>query len=250
MSTPTTPTLTPTPGCPDTPTPSLLPHRRQRQQPQPLRQQSAAEGSLRSLLLQHSSKRLYIHPLSWTPLHVELFCCHVTVKKLIIPRSPPQQHPSQYLKDALEVLDELQLLESAGLERNNHSEELITLLGSEAQLNCQIGPGYVETFVLLYFRSFANCVRTLVLRYNQKPVCSFKLPVIARHNGRLLWAYIDSSWIEKLHEQRKPKENSVWAREKRAVSENGLLISPFCMAILLAMAQEVPPKQPVCVYIF
>jgi len=147
-----TPTTTPIPSYPDTP---RVPHRRQRQQPQPqpLKQQSAAKGSLRSLLLQHSSKRLYVHPLSWIPLHLELFCCYVTIKELIIPPSPPQQHSSQYLQNALEVLNIIRSFKGIGLQRNKYSRQLITLLGLEAQPNCQIGPGYVETLALFHLRS-------------------------------------------------------------------------------------------------
>jgi len=102
---------------------------------------------------------------------------------------------------------------------------------------------------LLYFifEVLANCVRTLVLKYNQKSVCRFRLPIIARHNGRLLWAYVDTTWIDVLHEKHKPRVNCMRARRKRAVTENGLLLSPFCMSILLAMAQEVSPQQPVCI---
>ena len=37
-------------------------------------------------------------------------------------------------------------------------------------------------------------------------------------------------------------------RQKRAIREKGLLISPFCMAIMIAMAQRVPPQQQVCLY--
>jgi hypothetical protein len=69
---------------------------------------------------------------------------------------------------------------------------------------------------------------------------------MAWYNETLLWAYIDSGWIDELHRKHKPRENIFLARAKRAVDEKDLPISPFCVAVILAMAQQVTPGQQVC----
>jgi len=264
MSTPATPTSIPTSSCPDSPTPTSprsLRRRQRQSQPQPLRQQPAAEGSLRSLLLQHSSKRLYVHPFEWTALHLSLLCCNVIIDQLNIRQRPSQQCLSQTetprlpltrtpgIQDALDILQYLQWSDGIG-DRNTYSTKLITLLGFRAQPDCQISPGYVNTLAYSIFKTLAKYIaRTLMLRYNQKSVCRLRLPLMAWHKGKLRWAYINSTWIDKLHEKHKPRKNFFDLRKKRAKNEEGLLISPFCMAIMIAMAQQVPPQQQVCLYL-
>lgn len=208
--------------------PQLGPHRPHRPH-RPLQQQPAAQGSLRSLLLQHSSKRLYVHPLEWTTLHLSLLCCIVINDQLNAHHCCVSQGPWQ--KDALELWKELRRLKSIG-RRNDHSRQLIQCLGLNAQLDCQIRPG------------------TLALRYNQKPVCHLQLPLMAWYNKTLLWAYIDSGWIDELHRKYKPRENIFLARAKRTVDEKDLPISPVCVAVILAMAQQATPRQQVTLFLF
>jgi hypothetical protein len=69
---------------------------------------------------------------------------------------------------------------------------------------------------------------------------------MAFHNKTLLWAYIDSGWIDELHRKYRPQENIFSARAKRAKVEKDLPISPFCVAVILTMAQQVTPGQQVC----
>ncbi|KAH9207464.1 hypothetical protein DL95DRAFT_527895 [Leptodontidium sp. 2 PMI_412] len=203
---------------------SQRPHRPERS----LQQQPAAKGSLRSLLLQHSSKRLYVHPLEWTTLHLSLLCCIVINDQLHAHHCCLSQGP--WRKDALELWKELRHLKGIGF-RNDHSRQLIHCLGLNTRPDCQIRPG------------------TLALRYNQKPVCHLQLPLTAWNNKTLLWAYIDSGWIDELYRRHNPRENIFLARAKRAVDEKDLPISPFCAAVL-AMAQQVTPGQQVTLFLF
>ncbi|KUJ11042.1 uncharacterized protein LY89DRAFT_722911 [Mollisia scopiformis] len=201
------------------------PHRSQR----PLQQQPAAKGSLRSLLLQHSSKRLYVHPLKWTSLHLSLLCCIVINDQLNTDHCCLSQGP--WRKDALELWPRIRRSITSS-RRNDHSRTLMTYLGMNAQRDCQI------------------CSGSLAFRYNQKPVCHLQLPLMAWYNKTCLWAYIDSNWINDLHEEYKPRQNVFLERAKRAVDEKDLPISPFCMAVILAMAQQVTPGQQVTLFLF
>ena len=155
----------PASSCPDTAVqpPPLRRRRRRRQrqhqsphppQRQPWQHRSAAEGSLRSLLLQQSSKRLYVHPLEWTTLHLSLLCCNVIIDQLTVGHSlwGPylEQTKTPRLQDARRALRRLLCLKAIGL-RNDRSRDLITLLGLESQPDFTIDRGYDKTLGRLIF---------------------------------------------------------------------------------------------------
>ena len=181
----------------DAPTPPApAPAQSCRQRQLSLVQQPAAEGSLRSILLQHPSERLYLHPLGWTAQHLLFFCCKV-IDQCYIHQPHSQNSLSQttpLLQSALAYLRTLQRLIGIG-SRNTESHHVFTCLGLEAQPGCRVRRGYVHILLAYFFFKIpANpLVRVLKLRYNQKPVCNLRLPLIARHNGKLQWAYVDST---------------------------------------------------------
>ncbi len=155
--------------------PQRRPYRPRSQRPQqPLQQQPAAKGSLRSLLIQHSSTRLYVHPLEWTTLHLSLLCCLVINDQLNAHDCFLGQGPWQ--KDARELWKELQRSKSIGL-RNDHSRQLIQCLGFNAQRDCQIRPGYVPPLVHLILEFHAKDISAERLLFdlikNQSAIFNF-----------------------------------------------------------------------------
>lgn len=109
----------------------------------------AEAGSLRRLIVDKSSDRLYTHPLRWTAQHLELLRCSV------VPQDPlPHDGPNTPTAIASSVIESTVPIDVLGnlvdmrrqwkiTSRNFYTRRIMRSLGTKALPRCIIGSGCV-----------------------------------------------------------------------------------------------------------
>ncbi|RDW56522.1 hypothetical protein BP5796_13163 [Coleophoma crateriformis] len=165
-----------------------------------------AQGSLRSILIENATTLTrYRHQKASRPS-----AGHVSSR---IPRS---------------IYDDLLQLRVSWCQSDKDSiaRRIVRKLAEEGHPQNNIGPG------------------KLSVHYNQKPVCTINLPLVARYGSRILWAYVDSTWIwNERAKARTHKDFIASYRKDQDRKEDLLPIHPFCVAAIIAIAQQQTPSQ-------
>ncbi|KFY87708.1 hypothetical protein V500_06808 [Pseudogymnoascus sp. VKM F-4518 (FW-2643)] len=183
-------------------------------------------GSIRAILLENPSTRLYIHPLAWNASHLENL-------SLVLHHLPPHLEPKNVDEPVPDILSR-SIYKWTGF-----CKEIAGIQACESRSERDQLMGYLvrDLALTVVLRGY------LAFQYARVSVAKISLPLIFENRQQPtsspVWAYIDqatySSQRRGFHRRRKRPYNYV----TRLIQEaKALPIDPLYVAILIALGQE------------